>query len=178
MPTRQELAITEKGSAGLSTVLIIIAVAMVGGFLLWLYRSSQALEDEVTPVMTEEGEGPAAITLLILSQDPQAAVGKTVDIGATQVARSLGRGVFLLRLTPLEADEEGAEYPVLLSPDLIARGTEVYGGEVARVYGRIYSLNDSIRGQWVAAGAVEEGSAANIPAVTSFLLADSVAVLR
>jgi hypothetical protein len=169
----------EKGSAGLSTVLIIIAVAMVGGFLLWLYRSSQALEDEVTPVMTEEeGEGPAAITLLILSQDPAAAVGKTVDIGATQVARSLGRGVFLVRLTSLEADVEGAEYPVLLSPDLIAGGTQVYGGEVARVYGRIYSLNDSIRGQWVAAGAVEEGSAANIPAVTSFLLADSVAVLR
>jgi hypothetical protein len=170
---------TEKGSTGLSTVLIIIAVAMVSGFLIWLYRSSQALEEEVTPVMAEEGsEGPATITLLVLSQDPAASVGETVDIGATQVARSLGRGVFLIRLTALEQDVEGAEYPVLLSPDLIARDTQVYGGDVVRVYGRVYSLNDSIRGQWVAAGAVEEGSAANLPGVTSFLFADSVAVLR
>ncbi len=170
---------TEKGSTGLSTVLIIIAVAMVSGFLLWLYRTSQALEEEVTPLMAEEeAEAPAAVSLLVLSQDPAASVGQMVDIGATQVAQSLGRGVFLFRLTPLGEEAEGAEYPVLLSPDLIARDMQVYGGDVVRIYGRVYSLNDSIRGQWVAAGAVEEAAAANIPAVTSFLLADTVAVLR
>ena len=170
---------TEKGSTGLSTVLIIIAVAMVSGFLLWLYRSSRALDEEVTPVMTEEGEeAPATITLLVLSQNPAAAVGETADIGATQVARRLGRGVFLIRLTPMEENVEGAEYPVLLSPDLIARDTQIYGGDVVRVYGRVYSLNDSIRGQWVTAGAVEEESAENLPPVTSFLLADSASVLR
>ena len=170
---------TEKGSTGLSTVLIIIAVAMVSGFLLWLYRSSRALDEEVMPEMAEEeGEAPSAITLLTLSQDPAAAVGQAADIGATQVAQRLGRGVFLIRLTPLEQNVEGAEYPVLLAPDLIARDTQIYGGDVVRVYGHVYSLNDSIRGQWVTAGAVEQASAERIPAVTSFLLADTATVLR
>ena len=170
---------TEKGSTGLSTVLIIIAVAMVGGFLLWLYRSAQALDEEVTPVMAEGAEeAPETITLLVLSEDPAASVGQTADIGATQVVQSLGRGVFLFRLTPLGEQTEGAEYPVLLAPDLIARNTQVYGGDVVRIYGRIYSLNDSIRSQWVEAGAVEQGAAGSIPAVSSFLLADTVSVLR
>ena len=41
------LPMTQRGSTGLSTVLIIIAVAMVAGFLIWLYRTAQSLEDEV-----------------------------------------------------------------------------------------------------------------------------------
>ena len=64
----------------------------------------------------------------------------------------------------------------LLSADLIARDTQIYGGDVVRLVGRVYSLNDSIRGQWVSAGAVEEGAAGNIPRIESFLLADSLEV--
>jgi hypothetical protein len=63
---------------------------------------------------------------------------------------------------------------VLLSPDLIARNTKVYGGDVVRLYGHIYSLNDSIRSQWVELGAVNEAAAEAIPQGTSFLLADSL----
>ena len=79
---------TQKGSTGLSTVLIIIAVAMVGGFLLWLYRTAQSLEDEVAPVMVEEGDG--GLDLLALSQDPATSVGKVADIGEVAVLQSLG----------------------------------------------------------------------------------------
>ena len=163
---------TQKGSTGLSTVLIIISVAMVGGFLLWLYRTSQSLEDEVSPVMVEEG----SLDLLALSQDPAMSVGKVADIGEVAVLQSLGRGVFLVQLASVEAEGEGTAYPVLLSPDLIAGNTQVYGGDVVSLHGRIYSLNDSIRGQWVEAGAVNEAAAGSIPGLTSFLLADSLEV--
>ncbi len=163
---------TQKGSTGLSTVLIIIAVAMVGGFLLWLYRTSQSLEDEVAPVMAEEG----SLDLLALSQDPAMSVGKVADIGEVAVLQSLGRGVFLVQLASVEAEGEGTAYPVLLSPDLIAGNTQVYGGDVVSLHGRVYSLNDSIRGQWVEAGAVNEAAAGSIPGITSFLLADSLEV--
>ncbi len=162
----------QKGSTGLSTVLIIIAVAMVGGFLLWLYRTSQSLEDEVAPVMAEEG----SLDLLALSQDPAMSVGKVADIGEVAVLQSLGRGVFLVQLASVEAEGEGTAYPVLLSPDLIAGNTQVYGGDVVSLHGRVYSLNDSIRGQWVEAGAVNEAAAGSIPGITSFLLADSLEV--
>lgn len=167
------LPMTQKGSTGLSTVLIIIAVAMVGGFLLWLYRTSQSLEDEVAPVMVE---GEDSLDLLALSQDPATSVGKVASIGEVAVLQSLGRGVFLIQLASLEAEGEGNAYPVLLSPDLIAGNTQLYGGDVVSLYGRVYSLNDSIRGQWVSAGAVNEAAAGSIPGIASFLLADSLEV--
>lgn len=160
---------TQKGSTGLSTVLIIFAVALVGGFLLWLYRSSAALE-ETTPVMLEADVGEV-VDLVLLSQDPSASVGRVADIDSVAVVQTLGRGVFLVGLT---SANEASPFPVLLSPDLIARNTQVYGGDVVRLYGHIYSLNDSIRSQWVELGAVNEANAEAIPQGTSFLLADSL----
>ena len=165
------LPMTQRGSTGLSTVLIIIAVAMVGGFLLWLYRTSQSLEEEVAPVMVEE-----SLDLLALSRDPETSVGKVAVIGEVAVLQTLGRGVFLVQLASVEAEGEGSAYPVLMSPDLIAGNTQVYGGDVVSLHGRVYSLNDSIRGQWVSAGAVNEAAAGNIPGIMSFLLADSLEV--
>lgn len=165
---------TQRGSTGLSTVLIIIAVAMVGGFLLWLYQTSRTLEEEVTPVMSEEAE--ETVDLAKLSENPAASVGRVADIGAVTVTRSLGRGVFLVGLAAGAGGGEGSAFPVLMSPDLIARNTQVYGGDVVRLYGRIYSLNDSIRGQWIGAGAVNEASAGDLPPVASFLLADSLSI--
>lgn len=169
------LPMTQRGSTGLSTVLIIIAVAMVAGFLIWLYRTAQSLEDEVAPVMVEEGE-EASLDLVALSQDPATSVGKTAAIGQVAVLQTLGRGVFLIQLASPEAEGEGSAYPVLLSPDLIAGNTQLYGGDVVSLHGRVYSLNDSIRGQWVSAGAVNEAAAASIPGIASFLLADSLEV--
>lgn len=168
------LPMTQKGSTGLSTVLIIIAVAMVGGFLLWLYRTAQSLE-EVAPVMVEE-EAAEFLDLAALSQAPGTSVGMIAKIGEVAVLQSLGRGVFLVQLAAVGEEGEGSAYPVLLSPDLIAGNTQVYGGDVVRLHGRVYSLNDSIRGQWVEAGAVNEAAAGNIPAMASFLLADSLEV--
>ena len=165
------LPMTQRGSTGLSTVLIIIAVAMVGGFLLWLYRTSQSLEEEVAPVMVEE-----SLDLLALSRDPETSVGKVAVIGEVAVLQSLGRGVFLVQLPSVEAEGEGSAYPVLMSPDLIAGNTQVYGGDVVSLHGRVYSLNDSIRGQWVSAGAVNEAAAGSIPGIMSFLFADSLEV--
>jgi hypothetical protein len=162
---------TQRGSTGLSTVLIIFAVALVGGFLLWLYRSSAALE-EATPVMVEdEADAGEVVDLVLLSQDPSASVGRVADIDSVAVVQTLGRGVFLVGLT---SANEASPFPVLLSPDLIARNTQVYGGDVVRLYGHIYSLNDSIRSQWVELGAVNEANAEAIPQGTSFLLADSL----
>ena len=168
------LPMTQRGSTSLSTVLIIIAVAMVAGFLLWLYRTSQSLEEEVAPVMVEEDEG--SLDLLALSQDPETSVGNVAVIGEVAVLQSLGRGVFLVQLLSVEAEGEGSAYPVLMSPDLIAGNTQVYGGDVVSLHGRVYSLNDSIRGQWVSAGAVNEAAAGSIPGIMSFLLADSLEV--
>jgi len=109
--------------------------------------------------------------LVALSQDPSASIGRVADLASVPVMQSLGRGVFLVDLT---SANETTPFPVLLSPDLIALDTKLYGGDVVRLYGRIYSLNDSIRSRWVELGAVDEAAAEAIPQSMSFLLADSL----
>jgi hypothetical protein len=86
----------------------------------------------------------------------------------------LGAGAFAMALS------ETVAYPVLLSSDAIQRlrmrNITLYGGDRVFVSGRVYTLNDSIRGEWVSQGAVEAGMAASIPGGSTFLLADSLIV--
>ena len=84
------------------------------------------------------------------------------------VSQSLGRGVVTVDL-----DGEN-QYPVLLSPDIIARGTTLNSGDRVTVYGQVYALNDSIRGAWVERQAVDRANASAIPETVSFVLADSL----
>lgn len=161
------------GFRGTSSLLMVLAVAAMGGFLYWLYIQAQSVERTVTPVTqdtaasTEEG-----VTLASLSSSPRAAIGKNAVLDSVEVGASLGRGVFTLAV----ADTMG--YPVLLSRDMIQRGLTVYGGDRVTVGGRIYTLNDSIRQAWVGLGAVDSASADSIPKLASFLLADSVRILQ
>ncbi len=161
-----------KGAAGLTTVLGVAAVVLTAGFLFWLYQRSSTLEEGVQPVMEDTAaveEGPPALTLEELTADPAAAIGRRAALEGAEVAGSLGRGAFVVQM-----GETG--YPVLLSGDLIQRDLQLYGGDVVSVWGRVYTLNDSIQGAWVEAGAVNEGQRAAIPSSASFLLADSLVI--
>ena len=109
-----------------------------------------------------------------LLNDPGGSIGRAAVVDSIAVATGLGQGAFALALS------ETTSYPVLLSPDAIQRlraaNTTLYGGDLVFVRGRVYTLNDSIRGAWVNSGAVDAGMAENIPIGPSFLLADSVFV--
>ena len=160
------------GAAGLTTVLGVVAVVVTAGFLFWLYQRANSLEQDVEPVMadTAEVDGPAPLALDELAADPEAAVGRRAALDGAEVSSSLGRGAFVLQL------DETRGYPVLLSRDLIQRDLQLYGGDVVSVWGQVYMLNDSIRGAWVDAGAVNEGQRGAIPSSASFVLADSLVI--
>lgn len=160
-----------KGAAGLTAILGVTALVLTVGFLFWLYQRSSSLEEEVQPVMEETPTDEPAIGASELAADPEGAVGSRVVVEEVDIAARLGRGVIAVRLS------ESATYPVLLSSDLIQRNIQLYGGDVVSVWGRVYVLNDSIRGAWVDAGAVDREREGAIPASASFLLADSL-VLR
>ena len=76
--------------------------------------------------------------------------------------------------------DDSTAYPVLLNSDWIVRfqaqQTRLYGGDFVLVHGRVFTLNDSIRGEWVSQGAVDQGMVVSLPRTSSFLLADSVEV--
>lgn len=157
-----------KGAAGLNTALGIAAVVLTVGFLFWLYQRSVSLEERVTPELEDAGRQGPVLSLEEFRSDPTAAIGRRVGMDSVSVASRLGRGVFTVRL------DGGDSYPVLLHRDLIQRQMDLYGGDLVSLRGRVYTLNDSIRGEWVRAGAVDSAARANIPAATSFVLADSV----
>lgn len=160
------------GFAGTSSLLLLLAIAAVGGFLFWLYTQAQSLEENVQPVMDDTASGSAAVTLETLATDPASAIGREAVLDTVVVSDRLGRAVFNLRL------DDTLSYPVLLEAAFIQRGLTVYGGDRVTVGGRFYSLNDSIRDEWLSRGAVDTASADAIPAVASFLLADSVDILQ
>ncbi|HKK08977.1 MAG TPA: hypothetical protein VKA44_08840, partial [Gemmatimonadota bacterium] len=142
-------------------------------FFYWLYNQSQALQEQVTPTMADSAEqGPPPVTLALLGSQPDSLPGRSATLDSVKVADRLGRGVFVLSVN----DSTG--YPILLATQLIQKGTTVYQDDRVNVGGKFYPLNDSIRSEWVKRGAVDSASADRLPAAPSFMLADTVGILR
>lgn len=158
-----------KDSRGASPLLVLLAILLMAGFMFWLYLQSGTVSKQVEPV-TGGGESGELVDIIPaqLAGSPETLLGEEGVLRNLGVKRSLGRGVVTLDLDGTNA------YPVLLSPDVIARGTSLNQGDRVTVYGRVYALNDSIRGAWVASSAVDRNNAAAIPATSSFVLADSL----
>jgi len=152
---------------GASTLLMVVAVVAVVGFMFWLDRKSESYESGVAPVL-DEGAEVVDINSATLAADPASQIGRTGWLRGVQVDRSLGRGVFTIAL------DSATRYPVLLSSDLIQMDTQVYGGDMVTLYGHVFTLNDSIRGEWVSQAAVDQQNASAIPGAPSFMIADSL----
>ncbi len=153
---------------GASTILMVVAVLAVVGFMWWLDRKAGSLDNEVAPVLEEVVETPVELNTAVLASEPASAVGETGYLRSVAVAQRLGRGAFALQL------DSASTYPVLLSSDLIQMDEQVYGGDRVTLYGHVFTLNDSIRSVWVEQGAVDQENASAIPMSPSFIMADSL----
>jgi hypothetical protein len=154
---------------GASTIMMVVAVLAVVGFMWWLDRKTDSLGTDVAPVLEEVVDsGPVDLNAAMLVTEPAGAVGETGYLRSVAVAERLGRGAFTLQL------DSAVKYPVLLSSDLIQMGTQVYAGDMVTLYGHVFTLNDSIRSVWVQQDAVDRANASAIPAGPSFIMADSL----
>ncbi len=158
-----------RGSRGVSTTLMLVAVVAVAGFLVWLHWRSRAAPESVEPVTQQEQVEADRISADELLADLEAAIGSPGLLDSVPVNQRLGQAAFAVQLN-------GDRYPVLMTTELLQRQMQVYGGDLISVRGQIYPLNDSIRNAWVDQGLVEEQNRADLPGTPSFLLADSVAI--
>lgn len=157
------------GFRGTTSLLLIVAVAATGGFLYWVYQQAQNTESSLQPAMQDTTSARnRPITPGLLAVDPASAVGRNAVLDSIEVGASLGRGVFTVNTS------DSTAFPVLMNTEMIGRGATVYEGDRVTVGGRFYSLNDSIRNEWVSRGAVEQGNEGQLPASQAFLLADSL----
>jgi hypothetical protein len=151
-----------------SSILLVLSLVAVVAFMFWLSRKANSLDTGVAPVLEEETTEALEFGLDEIAADASAVVGQSGWIRAATVAQRLGRAAFAIQL------DEATTYPVLLSRDLIQRGTEVYGQDMVTLFGHVYTFNDSIGGEWVSQDAVDAENADAIPSSPSFLMADSL----
>ena len=159
------------GRTGGTLILALVAVASIAAFFYWLDRESAALDTVVAPVLEEETVQEAVdLNTAAMAADLAGSIGEQGWLRFVTVNERLGRAAFSIGL-----DAENS-LPVLLSPDLIRRGTEVYANDRVSMHGKLFVLNDSIRGEWVSQEAVDAGNAGAIPDAPGFFLADSLSV--
>jgi hypothetical protein len=159
------------GRSGVSPILAILAIAAIAGFFYWLNLKSAALDTVVEPVMEEEVVAEAIdLNTAAMAADLEGSIGQEGWIRFVTVNERLGRAAFTIGL-----DAE-TSLPVLLAPDVIRRGADVYGNDRVNMFGRLYVLNDSIRNEWVNQEAVDAENRDAIPATPGFFLADSLSI--
>lgn len=159
------------GFRGMSSLLMVVAVAAMAGFLWWVYQQAQAVDSSVAPAMEDSASvEQTEVTPATLASNPTSAVGRGAAFDSVGVTASFGRALFSVTVN------DSLELPVLMNPDLLQRGVTVYGGDRVTVGGRFYTLNDSIQEAWVDRGAADSARAGEIPSLAVFMLADSVDV--
>lgn len=158
------------GRSGGTLILALLAIAGIGAFFYWLDQESAALDTVVAPVMEEEAPEAVDLNTAAMAADLQASIGQQGWLRFVRVDQRLGRAAFSIGL-----DAENS-LPVLLSPDLIRRGTEVYANDQVNLHGKMFVLNDSIKGEWVSQEAVDAGNEGSIPDTPGFFLADSLSM--
>ena len=159
------------GRSGVSPILAIIAIAAIVGFFYWLDQESAALDTVVEPVMEEEVVAEAIdLNTAAMAADLEGSIGQEGWIRFVTVNERLGRAAFTIGL-----DAEN-NLPVLLAPDLIRRGTDIYGNDRISMFGKLFVLNDSIRNEWVNQDAVDAENRDAIPSTPGFFLADSLSI--
>ena len=157
------------GSKGASRWLIVVAVLAMMSFFYWLTLQAQAYEREVQALTEEEATGELVEFIPAqLAAEPGSVVGQNGVLRDLGVVIRLGRGAIAVDL------DGTSSYPVLLGSDIIRRNTMVLPGDRVTAYGRAYTLNDSIRAEWVNQEAVDVENSAAIPQTASFVLADSL----
>lgn len=154
---------------GNATLLTVLAVALIGGFMYWLYWRAENLE---TSFQVAEGqdtvEEQVVSNLDSLRSNLAGMAGQRALFESAPVASGMGRAVFTLRL------DDTTSFPVLMSPSVIQQEVELYGGDVVLVGGRIYTLNDSIKQSWVESQALDSEREDEVPDTPTFLLADTL----
>ncbi|MCE2422921.1 MAG: hypothetical protein J4G03_06390 [Gemmatimonadetes bacterium] len=165
---------SNRGESHLGTMLGVVAVVALAGFMYWMYGRTKNIEADRAAEAAAAIEAERVLEVGDLLADPLGSVGREVQIDSIAIGTRLGEGAFTIALTP----EVG--YPVAMAPDPIQllrmTETNLYGGDQVYVRGRVYVFTDSIARNWVEEGIIDEAMLEMVPSSVSFLFADSVTV--
>ena len=165
---------SRRGAVDMGMVLMVVAFAVIGGFLFWL-SGQAAMEREMAVVVdTSAAEGPdesvRTVTGEEIQMDATPFEGQEIRLAAFNVASLLGTQGFWLEMP------NGNPFLVSMSAEVMAEGTTVSPGSRATVVGTVHAMSDSVLTAWTSAGTIAEGDRIVAEFATHFLQADHVQV--
>lgn len=168
---------SRRGATNLGMPLMILAFAVIGGFLYWLngqaareVAEQQAYADSVAEAEEREANRPPVIDPEQIQMDAEPFEDDSITVESLPVTSLLGeRGYWL---------EMPNGNPFLIS---VSDGTQIEGGELEEgvtvsVTGDVLAINDSILTDWVDSGAIGEGDRLAAEFATHFIEATAVTI--
>ncbi|MDZ7780405.1 MAG: hypothetical protein U5R14_10820 [Gemmatimonadota bacterium] len=170
---------SRRGATNLGTPLMILAFAVIGGFLYWLngeaareMAEQQAYADSVAAAEEREANRPPVINPERIQMDASPFENDSITVESLPVASLLGEQGYWLEMPNGN--------PFLIS---VPSGAQVAGagpleeGANVSVTGDVLAINDSILTDWVDAGHIGEGDRLAAEFATHFIEATAVMVL-
>lgn len=145
---------SRRGAVDMGVPLMIVAFAVIGGFLYWL-SGQAAAERELAivedTVPTDEFSSVRTVAGEEIQMDPSPFEGQEIRLQNFEVQSTLGTQGFWLGMP------NGNPFLVSMSAEVMAEGLAVGAGNVASVVGTVYAMSDSTLTVWTEAGTIEDG---------------------
>lgn len=165
---------SRRGAVEMGTVLMIVAFAVIAGFLYWLNGQAaqeRALDivEDTTSAMVDDYDAAIPIGASDIMTDASAYEGQLVRLQPQTVLSLVGQQGFML-------DFPSGPFLVSMSDSLIADSLAVQAGDVVRVTGTITAMTPEIAQGWQEAGRLNEGERMVAEFAVHFLAAEDIEV--
>ena len=166
---------SRRGAADLSMVMMLLAFAVIGGFMYWLNGQAaiELAEREVVEEMDEaedEVDAFASATVVMpisLQPDASGYEDQLIRIVGVEVASMLGQQGFWL-------DFPQGPFLVSLSDAMLADSVQVAAESTVTVTGTLTAMSESVAAAWVESGRISEGDGLAAGFTTHFIAAEQL----
>jgi hypothetical protein len=165
---------SRRGAVDLGLALMVVAFAVIGGFMYWL-AGQAAIENAI--VITEEvpvedpNAGVPAVDMTVLEREPATLMDAELRVESAEVASLLGtQGLWIT--TP-----NGNPFLVSMSAEVLAEGLALGTGDMVSVVGMVNAMNDSTLAAWTGTETIGPNDELVAGFATHFIEATSVTVL-
>ncbi len=143
---------SRRGAVDLGMPLMVVAFAVIGGFMYWLNgqaaneRALQIVEDTAT--VDDGASGGANADLGEVEGDPSGFVGTELRFAGYEVVSQLGTQGFWL------SAPSGNPFLIAMTESVMAEGVTATQGDTVTVLGTIHAMSDSTLDAWTAGGTI------------------------
>jgi len=161
---------SRRGATSSSMALMVLAFAVIGGFMYWLNGQAareiaerQAFADSVRAAEEAERNRAPLIDPERIQLDASGYEGQEIRLRGVPVAGSLGTQGYWLEMP------NGNPFLVSVPGTAVIEGGPVDSGDNVEVTGRILAINDSVLTAWSTAGSVGDGDRLAAEFATHFM---------